>query len=88
MDGCFDSIADALSSIKFNVYETRAPVNDRGFRELSSELRKLVAHRYVKPRRFVCDEYMKLGFDARIIIERPKRKAVRRRIVVKAAEKR
>jgi len=31
---------------------------------------------------------MKLGFDARIIIERPKRKAVRRRIVVKAAKKR
>jgi hypothetical protein len=31
---------------------------------------------------------MKLWFDARIIIERPKRKAVRRRIVVKAAEKR
>jgi hypothetical protein len=30
---------------------------------------------------------MKLGFDAWIIIERPERKAVRRRIVVKAAEK-
>jgi len=31
---------------------------------------------------------MKLGFDARIIIERPKRKAVRRRIAVKAAKER
>jgi hypothetical protein len=31
---------------------------------------------------------MKLGFDARIIIERPKRKAVRRRIAIKAAKKR
>jgi hypothetical protein len=30
---------------------------------------------------------MELGFDARIIVERPKRKAVRRRIAVKAAEK-
>jgi hypothetical protein len=30
---------------------------------------------------------MKLGFDAWIIIERPEREAVRRRIVVKAAEK-
>ena len=31
---------------------------------------------------------MKLGFDARIIIERPKGKAVKRRLVVEAAEKR
>jgi len=31
---------------------------------------------------------MKLGFDARIIIERPKRKAVRRRIAIEAAEER
>jgi len=31
---------------------------------------------------------MKLGFDARIIIERSKRKAVRRRIVIEAAEER
>jgi hypothetical protein len=30
---------------------------------------------------------MKLGFDARIIIERPEGKSVRRWIVVKAAEK-
>jgi len=31
---------------------------------------------------------VKLGLDARIVIERPKRKAVRRRIPVKAAKKR
>jgi len=31
---------------------------------------------------------MKLWLDARIVIERPERKAVRRRIVVKTAEKR
>jgi hypothetical protein len=31
---------------------------------------------------------MKLGLDARIIIERPKRKAVERRIAVKAAKER
>ena len=42
----------------------------------------------VEPRCFIRDEYMKLGLDARIIIERPKRKAVRRRMAIKAAEKR
>jgi hypothetical protein len=31
---------------------------------------------------------MKLGFDAWIIIERPERKAIERRIAVKAAKKR
>jgi len=31
---------------------------------------------------------MKLGFDARIIIERPKWEAVRRRMVIKAAKER
>ncbi len=31
---------------------------------------------------------MKLGFDARIIIERSKRKAVRRRIAIKSAKER
>lgn len=42
----------------------------------------------VKPWRFVRDEYMKLRFHARIIIERSKRKAVKRRMIVEAAKKR
>ena len=50
------------------------------------ELRQLIGN--VKPRCFVGDEYMKLGFDAGIIIERSKGKAVRGRIVVKPTEKR
>jgi hypothetical protein len=42
----------------------------------------------VEPGRFVCYEDMKLRFHARIIIERSERKAIGRRIPVKAAKKR
>ena len=67
----------------------RASGSTVGLRSFLRKLRKLwQLIGDVKPRRFVCDEYMKLGFDARIIIQRPKRKAVRRRIAVKAAKKR
>lgn len=57
-----------------------------GFLRQLRKLWQLIGN--VEPRRFVCDEYMKPGFDAGIIIERAKRKAVRGRIAVEAAEKR